>query len=102
MPGPKMHMSGPVKLGEYDEEIGSWEILEGLSINDFIAFPDETLHEGMKTTTEYVYNEPEEGMYEESMDFGMMGEEEYGESYGEEPYEPSEGPAEDEGEGELG
>ena len=88
----------PVKLGEYDEEIGSWEILEGLSINDYIAFPDETLREGMKTTTEYVYHEPEEGMYEENMDFGMMGEEDYGESFEEELNEP----LEEEAEGELG
>ncbi|MBR0341809.1 MAG: efflux RND transporter periplasmic adaptor subunit [Oscillospiraceae bacterium] len=48
-----------IKLGNYDEEIGSWEILEGLSINDYIAFPDGTIKEGQKTTTEYVYNEPE-------------------------------------------
>ena len=48
-----------VKLGSYDEEIGSWEVLEGLSINDYIAFPDGTIKEGQKTTTEYVYNEPD-------------------------------------------
>ena len=50
-----------VKLGGYDDEIGSWEILEGLSINDYIAFPDGSIKEGQKTTTEYVYNEPELG-----------------------------------------
>ena len=48
-----------VKLGSYDEEIGSWEILEGLSINDYIAFPDGTIKEGQRTTTEYIYTEPE-------------------------------------------
>ena len=50
-----------VKLGGYDDEIGSWEILEGLYINDYIAFPDGSIKEGQKTTTEYVYNEPELG-----------------------------------------
>ena len=59
-----------VKLGAYDEEIGSWEVLEGLSINDWIAFPDGTIKEGQKTTTEYVYTEPEfndEGFYGEEV-----------------------------------
>ncbi len=57
-----------IKLGAYDEEIGSWEVLEGLSINDWIAFPDGAIKEGQKTTTEYVYTEPEfndEGFYGE-------------------------------------
>lgn len=59
-----------VKLGSYDEEIGSWEILEGLSINDWIAFPDGAIKEGQKTTTEYVYTEPEfsdDGFYSEEV-----------------------------------
>ncbi|MBR3000493.1 MAG: efflux RND transporter periplasmic adaptor subunit [Oscillospiraceae bacterium] len=60
-----------VKLGAYDEEIGSWEILEGLSINDYIAFPDESIREGQRTTTEYVYEEPTDTFEE-----GMMIEEE--------------------------
>ena len=60
-----------VKLGAYDEEIGSWEILEGLSINDYIAFPDESIREGQRTTTEYVYEEPADTFEE-----GMMIEEE--------------------------
>lgn len=60
-----------IKLGAYDEEIGSWEILEGLSINDYIAFPDESIREGQRTTTEYVYEEPADTFEE-----GMMIEEE--------------------------
>ena len=59
-----------IKLGSYDEEIGSWEILEGLSINDYIAFPDGTIKEGQRTTTEYVYTEPvfDEGEYMETFE----------------------------------
>ena len=42
-----------VTLGEYDAEIGSWQITDGLTINDSIAYPDESISDGMKTTTEY-------------------------------------------------
>lgn len=39
-----------VTLGEYDEELGKYEITEGLSKTDCIAFPDDTCKEGVKTT----------------------------------------------------
>lgn len=39
-----------VVLGDYDEELGKYEITEGLSKNDCIAFPDDSYEEGMKTT----------------------------------------------------
>jgi HlyD family secretion protein len=39
-----------VTLGEYDENLGQYEILDGLTKNDCIAFPDESYEEGMKTT----------------------------------------------------
>lgn len=42
-----------VTLGEYDAMIGSWQITEGLTINDYIAYPDGNISDGMKTTTEY-------------------------------------------------
>jgi len=37
----------PVTLGERDEELGKVQILEGLTESDLIAFPEDTLHEGM-------------------------------------------------------
>ncbi len=39
-----------VTLGEQDEMMGTYEIVSGLSADDYIAFPDETLVEGMKCT----------------------------------------------------
>lgn len=40
-----------VTLGEYDPMTDSYTILEGLSLEDYIAFPDEALcHEGAATT----------------------------------------------------
>ncbi|MBE5932796.1 MAG: efflux RND transporter periplasmic adaptor subunit [Lachnospiraceae bacterium] len=39
-----------VTLGEYDEEMMMYEIKAGLTNSDYIAFPDDTLEEGMKTT----------------------------------------------------
>ena len=33
----------PVKLGEYDEAMGAYEILSGLTEDDYIAFPMEGL-----------------------------------------------------------
>lgn len=37
----------PVTLGEYDINLGKYQILEGLSVTDCIAFPMEGLEEGM-------------------------------------------------------
>lgn len=34
-------------IGSYDEMMGTYEILSGLDASDFIAYPDETLKEGM-------------------------------------------------------
>ena len=36
-----------VTLGEYNEETDEYVIASGLSLQDYIAFPDESLHEGM-------------------------------------------------------
>ena len=58
-----------VTLGEYDAEIGSWQITGGLTINDSIAYPDESISEGMKTTTEYAepsYSEEDFGVWSSS------------------------------------
>ena len=39
-----------VTLGEYDEELDEYQIKSGLSKDDYIAFPENNLKEGMKTT----------------------------------------------------
>ncbi len=39
-----------VELGLYDEDMDQYEILSGLDYSDYIAFPDETLSEGMAVT----------------------------------------------------
>ena len=42
----------PVTLGEYNPMTDSQEILSGLSLEDYVAFPDETCQEGISTTRE--------------------------------------------------
>ena len=42
----------PVTLGEYNPMTDSQEILSGISLEDYIAFPDETCQEGASTTRE--------------------------------------------------
>lgn len=36
-----------IRLGEYDMEMGEYQILSGLTEEDYIAFPDDTLTDGM-------------------------------------------------------
>lgn len=40
-----------VILGQYDENLGEYEIADGLTKKDYIAYPSELLTEGMQTTT---------------------------------------------------
>lgn len=40
-----------VVLGQYDENLGEYEIADGLTKEDSVAYPTDTLTEGMKTTT---------------------------------------------------
>lgn len=42
-----------VKLGKTDEETYTTKIKSGLSVDDYIAWADDSYSEGMKTTTEY-------------------------------------------------
>lgn len=42
-----------VELGKTDEETFATKIKSGLSVNDYIAWADDSYSEGMKTTTEY-------------------------------------------------
>lgn len=39
-----------LEIGEYDEELDQYEIKSGLTAEDFIAFPEESLEEGMSVT----------------------------------------------------
>lgn len=55
-----------VKLGEYDESLGEYEIVSGLSEDDYIAFPIEGMYEGVsavKDAEEVDYTSP---LYEQN------------------------------------
>ncbi len=41
-------------LGEYDEQMDSYEVVEGLELGDYIAYPDPTISTGQPTTKEFV------------------------------------------------
>ena len=73
----------PVTLGDYDPELDEYQILDGLTEDDLIAWPDERCVPGAACTTELVIDD---GDYE-----GMDGEEYYGsmdeEFYGEEGFD---------------
>lgn len=56
-----------VTLGEYNEELAKYQITEGLTEDEYIAFPREDFEEGMATTTEM----PEEMETEEVIDEEM-------------------------------
>lgn len=62
-----------VTLGDYDEMMGTYPVLVGLTADDYIAFPDDSLKVGMTCIT---YDEgtftPDEGMYDEGMMDGEM------------------------------
>ena len=66
-----------VTLGEYDEMMDTYEVLDGLTVDDYIAFPDEQLcHNGAKTTYEMPTAEdaadmPMDGMVDGGMDMPM-------------------------------
>ena len=71
-----------VELGEYDEELGEYEIKSGLSEDDYIAYPMPGLYEGVATVTdaaEVDYTSPlynqESSMEDEMFEEEMMEEE---------------------------
>lgn len=83
-----------VELGEYDEGMDQYEIVGGLTEDDYIAWTMPGLYEGVTTVTNQeevdysspLYNQPVEGMDSEGMD-GMDGEESMGmDAYGTEFY----------------
>jgi len=54
-----------VTLGEYDEELVQYEITEGLTVDDYIAFPDATVTEGAKAekNIDNIITDDPEGLY---------------------------------------
>ena len=65
----------PVVLGEYNENYDCYMVIEGLTEEDYIAWPSEECSEGSKTTTTFSFDEGGDMMGEDfSEDF-------YGEEY---------------------
>lgn len=64
-------------LGEYDPDMMQYEIKEGLTIEDYIAFPADGYEEGMEVTRNIAQagqmNMGDDGVYEEEMDMGDDG-----------------------------
>lgn len=61
-----------VELGEYDEEQDMYQIVSGISAEDYISWPQEGLSEGMKTTTDMedsilTDDSSEDGMLDDGM-----------------------------------
>ena len=63
-----------VILGQYDEDLGEYEIADGLTEDDSIAFPSDVLEEGMSTTTNL-----EEAMDTDSVDMEPIDDSSYSE-----------------------
>ncbi len=65
-----------VELGEYDENMMRYQILSGLTEDDYIAYPEERVKEGMKVTHNYedveIDDTADDGSYDDgSMDDGF-------------------------------
>lgn len=65
-----------ITLGEHDEATDTYDVLDGLTLEDYIAFPDEQLcHNGAPTTHEMTASEnadmPMDNMGEGGMDMPM-------------------------------
>lgn len=63
-------------MGEHDEATDTYDVLDGLTLDDYIAFPDEQLcHNGAPTTHEMTASEnadtPMDNMGEGGMDMPM-------------------------------
>lgn len=74
-----------VELGEYDEQLGAYEILSGLTEDDYIAWPMAGLYEGVTTVTneeevDYsspLYNQEDTEYYDEMYDEDIWATEEW-------------------------
>ena len=54
-----------VAVQRYDEAMDEYEITSGLTLEDYIAWPDENCVTGARTTTEYVWNGSDEDLPED-------------------------------------
>lgn len=62
-----------IELGEYDENMMRYQILSGLTEDDYIAYPEDRVKEGMKVTHNYEdVMIDDTGMMESSMTVLMM------------------------------
>ncbi|MBR3258460.1 MAG: HlyD family efflux transporter periplasmic adaptor subunit [Eggerthellaceae bacterium] len=59
-------------LGAYDEMLGAWEVLEGLTPEDHIAFPEEGLKSGMACTEYDGYIEGGDMGFEDGGDYAVI------------------------------
>lgn len=59
-----------IQLGGHDDDMMQYQITSGLTETDLIAFPDDTLTEGMPTTTEFVFDEDDGAIIDENMTGG--------------------------------
>lgn len=64
----------PVKVGEVDDTHGDCQILSGLEIDDYIAFPADYIEPGMGTTTNQSDKDIPENVMNDMGDMGMMDE----------------------------
>lgn len=67
-----------IVLGEYDPDMMEYEILEGLSLSDSIAYPDDTYEVGMKTAD--ASTQPSDFEYDDEM-IGMEEDDFYDDSF---------------------
>lgn len=67
-----------VTLGEYDEELFEYEILDGLTLEDYIAYPLDTISEGDPVIYNDFTTSMPMGTYE---DAGVLGGEDFGMDY---------------------
>ena len=69
-----------IKVGDYDDELFKYHVQEGLSLEDSIAFPDESFTEGMKCVPAEMQEPAEEGMQDMDQMEDMGGMEDMGET----------------------
>ena len=78
-------------LGAYDEMLGAWEVVAGLTADDYIAFPEEGLSAGMACTEYDGYMESGDFAIMDGGDYAYVDDDSYVEK-GEAIYEPSPAP----------
>ncbi len=62
-----------IEIGEYDSDMMEYEVLSGISESDYIAYPEDRLLEGMKTTHNYEDVMLEDDVYQDGGFMDMDG-----------------------------